>query len=258
MHRNAKGGRKKRQGHGDGASANLAIERPTTLRSLVYLHGKPESSFFAKARTCTITAASRATVSAPVPASRPTADPTSSTEDSSDSTSVICSFSCPSSAAVLKHAGRKAPPVVGRAAVQHRAGGEAVTIASTSKPCSATASLDGKDRGSIERASYFFDDESSSKRAEVDSNMGSVPVPKPCVSGVKPSRGISTAPCGSGGTWRSGRDEGVDFLPGRAPASSCRLDGELVLLDGMLHDPRVKAWVEQSLGLPTANKKRLP
>ena len=31
-------------------------------------------------------------------------------------------------------------------------------------------------------------------------------------------------------------------------AGGCNLDGELVLLDGILHDPKIKTWVETTLG----------
>lgn len=35
-----------------------------------------------------------------------------------------------------------------------------------------------------------------------------------------------------------------------APEGVCTLDGELVLLDGVLHDSRVRTWVETALGPP--------
>lgn len=76
--------------------------------------------------------------------------------------------------------------------------------------------------------------------------------------GVKPSfrRGLSTAPVGGGvregrRRRRAGGDGSLENSSGaRAVSSLCNLDGELVLLDGVLHDPRVKAWVENSLRVP--------
>lgn len=58
-------------------------------------------------------------------------------------------------------------------------------------------------------------------------------------------------------TRRKGRlgVKGGDVFSSSTIPPVCSLDGELVLLDGVLHDAGVRTWVEASLGPPAGNRK---
>lgn len=224
----AEGGRKE-TGHGDKKKTAATVVRPTVLRLQTRLYGKPESSFFAKSRA-RVTGVPAKTVANSGPAPSPSSDPSPSTESGSENTSIVCPSSGPST-------------VIEVAAV-HPPGGTASNVRSV------TSSLD-KDGDIIGGGSTACDDALSVSFGFSGATLGDIRPRKP-LCGVKPRREISTAP--AAGASRTEGAQGVDY-PGHAPAASCSLHGELVLLDGVLHDPRVKAWVEKSLGPPTSKKR---
>lgn len=220
------------------------VPRPTTVHSQIRLHGKPASSIFAKVRT--------------VPVASPVGElslaPTAVKKGEGDNALGVCASSLELPSAEI--------PVTGP-------GDTKVGFHSSPK-----VPLDARDTPRAARVASKADSASPSLEEEVDSivtgsavlgngaSIGcgeSAPTvtteissPKFTVAAVINSRRcMSTA---FGGRGRHAVRKGGDDL-GHIRTTPCSLDGELMLLDGVLHDPHVRAWVENSLGSSIIRKR---
>ena len=193
------------------ANTSGIILRAAVVQAETRLHGKPASSFFARAHTTSAAAILKTT---PEDVPEGTLADGSYLEKEKASTGTELSV-----AAAFK----------GHTPTQYLAGKE--NQASSLRGSTSTAS-NPDTLGAVS-----FTDVSTNSRSEGVKGIRT----------INKLRGRSTRRRpGLAGTKRRGKGED-SWTTSTAAARACSLDGELVLLDGILHDPKTKTWMEASL-----------
>ena len=192
------------------ANTSGIVLRAAVVQAKTRLHGKPASFFFARAHT---------TSAAVILKTTPEDVPEGTSADGGYPEKEKASTGTELSVAAFK----------GHTPTQHLADKE--NQASTLRGSTSTAS----NPDTIGAVS--FTDVSTNSRSEGVKGIRT----------INKLRGRSTRRRpGLAGTKRRGKGED-SWTTSTAAARACSLDGELVLLDGILHDPKIKTWVSASL-----------